>query len=190
MTRNTAGTFAPFFDGLDRDHGANVVTLTVGNITGGSEVRLHGTQGFEVLVPASEHVPNPASAALGPAPAASEMIWLSVAITGHSTTSVTVSGVPKSATKIRYNWWSNPCGEDCFKCVRVHHGHAVRDAVWRAGLSSAPTLLCQPPCSLARATLLLEYSTKSRGWNVIFKIKTSSVSFQKKTHMLHMLCKI
>lgn len=116
MTRNTAGTFAPFFDGLDRDHGANVVTLTVGNITGGSEVRLHGTQGFEVLVPASEHVPNPASAALRPAPAASEMIWISVAITGHSTTSVTVSGVPKSATKIRYNWWSNPCGEDCFKC--------------------------------------------------------------------------
>ena len=115
-THNTAGTFAPFFDGLDRDHGANVVTLTVGNITGGSEVRLHGTQGFEVLVPASEHAPNPASAALGPAPAASEMIWLSVAITGHSTTSVTVSGVPKSATKIRYNWWSNPCGEDCFKC--------------------------------------------------------------------------
>ena len=109
MARNNEGTFAPFFE-VNRGGAAGDVMLTVSNITGGSEVRLHSTQGFEVLVP------QPAPAATGPAPPSKGPLWLSVAITHHTATSVTVSGVPKGATKIRYNWWSNPCGEDCFKC--------------------------------------------------------------------------
>ena len=36
----------------------------------------------------------------------------------HSTShTVTLGAVPPSATKIRYNWYPNPCGEQCYGCA-------------------------------------------------------------------------
>ena len=77
------------------------MTLKVGNLTGTSAVRIHSTVGFEYLRYLA---------------ATDTSYWYSVGIASHTDATVTVSNVPANATKIRYNWYSNPCGEDCFRC--------------------------------------------------------------------------
>ena len=43
--------------------------------------------------------------------------WVSCPATGHTASTVTITGVPATATKLRYNWYSNPCGLDVFGCA-------------------------------------------------------------------------
>ena len=43
--------------------------------------------------------------------------WVSCPATSRTSSTVTVSGVPEGATKLRYNWWSNPCGLEVFGCA-------------------------------------------------------------------------
>ena len=43
--------------------------------------------------------------------------WVSVTASARAHASVTLSGVPVAATKLRYNWYSNPCGLDVFGCA-------------------------------------------------------------------------
>ena len=43
--------------------------------------------------------------------------WVSCPATARTASTVTVSGVPDGATKLRYNWWSNPCGLEVFGCA-------------------------------------------------------------------------
>ena len=86
-------TVTPLFDSVQR-RGGNVVVVTLKDV--GSGVELHGTKGFEVL---------------------SAGRWRSVQVSGHTKSTVTITGVPSSGTKLRYSWYSNPCGEECFGCA-------------------------------------------------------------------------
>merc|ERR1712232_415768 len=64
---------------------------------GSGQVELHEpTDGFEVL---------------------SGGKWASTPIIAHSSDSITVGNVPADATKLRYLWYGNPCGEkQSFQC--------------------------------------------------------------------------
>ena len=44
-------------------------------------------------------------------------VWVSVPATSHTASTVTISAVPAGATKLRYNWYDNPCGLNCFECA-------------------------------------------------------------------------
>ena len=43
--------------------------------------------------------------------------WLSVPVTDHTRDTVTIGPVPARATRLRYNWYSNPCGIGVFGCA-------------------------------------------------------------------------
>ena len=79
--------------------GATVpLELTVKNVGTGAGVVLHGKEGFELLVAGK---------------------WLSVDVVGHTKNGVSIA-LPltkEKATKLRYNWYSNPCGIHCFGCA-------------------------------------------------------------------------
>ena len=72
--------------------------------TGGG-ITLRGTLGFEVLAPFHGGGGK----------------WVSVPIISHSKDTVTISaglaGGDGAPTRLRYNWYSNPCGEACFGCA-------------------------------------------------------------------------
>ena len=57
----------------------------------------------------------PISSPLGTATGSS--VWQAVGIVHSTTNTVTVGAVPSSATKIRYNWYANPCGKECYGCA-------------------------------------------------------------------------
>ena len=83
-------------------HGAikrvgNKLILSIGNIApSAGGVELKASRGMEVLVAGK---------------------WLSVPVTDSTRDTVTIGPVPTSATRLRYNWYSNPCGIDCFGCA-------------------------------------------------------------------------
>ena len=87
-------TTGPLVESVKRAAGGIVITIK--NLGAGSGVELHSTTGFEVLTADSK--------------------WTSVPIQTHTNDTVTVGDV-KGATKLRYSWYSNPCGEDCFGCA-------------------------------------------------------------------------
>jgi len=43
--------------------------------------------------------------------------WHSVPATREDSSHVRIHNVPGMATKLRYAWYSNPCGEGCFGCM-------------------------------------------------------------------------
>jgi sialate O-acetylesterase len=76
--------------------GDNLV-LSIDNIgpsSGG--VELKSSRGMEVLVAGK---------------------WLSAPVTANTRDTVTIGPVPSGAARLRYNWYSNPCGIDCFGCA-------------------------------------------------------------------------
>jgi len=87
-------------EGTIISHGDAGIVINIEQIGSGSGVILHSTQGFEVLVGDT---------------------WYSSPIVDHTTSSVTVGHVPcqsgKCPTKIRYLWYSNPCGEGQYGCA-------------------------------------------------------------------------
>jgi sialate O-acetylesterase len=44
-------------------------------------------------------------------------LWESVLCTVATHDTVIIANVPQTATQLRYNWYSNPCGVDCFGCA-------------------------------------------------------------------------
>ena len=54
-------------------------------------------------------------------------------------TTVTIAKVPSTATKLRYNWYSNPCGKQCFGCAVYVHVVPIGD------LSGEESFLPLPP---------------------------------------------
>ena len=76
--------------------GQQSLLIDITEVGGGSGVVLHSTTGFEVLV---------------------EGHWVSVAALRHARGVVKLSGVSAGASKVRYAWYSNPCGESCFQCA-------------------------------------------------------------------------
>ena len=81
------------------------ILLTVKNVGTGGGITLRGTLGFEVLAPFHGGGGK----------------WVSVPIISHSKDTVTISaglaGGDGAPTRLRYNWYSNPCGEACFGCA-------------------------------------------------------------------------
>ena len=73
--------------------GDNLI-LSIGNWNAG--VELKASQGMEVLVAGK---------------------WLSVPVSGNTRDTVTIGPVPTAASRLRYNWYANPCGIDCFGCA-------------------------------------------------------------------------
>lgn len=99
-------------------NGDVVVTLQAIGDAGGIE--LHSTQGFETLVNGR---------------------WKSVRISANTRDTVTVGSVDPSATHLRYNWYSNPCGTGCFGCAVYVKVKALPGPV----LSGAQPTLPLPP---------------------------------------------
>ena len=58
-------------------------------------MEVHGSRGFEVLAGGT---------------------WVSTSIKSHTKDTVTIADVA-GGTKLRYNWYSNPCGYYCFECA-------------------------------------------------------------------------
>eukprot|EP00041_Stephanoeca_diplocostata_P002274 m.25095 g.25095 ORF g.25095 m.25095 type:complete len:621 (+) comp13137_c0_seq1:240-2102(+) len=90
---DTVGPLPKHVSPVDVDGNVVITLQAIGN-AGGIEV--HSTQGFEVLVDGR---------------------WHSVSISTHTYDTVTVGGVGASATHLRYNWYSNPCGTGCYECA-------------------------------------------------------------------------
>ena len=89
-------TTGPRAGQVTRDVSAGTVVIKVANLGSAKVLEARSTRGFEAL---------------------SNGTWVSVVVSGTDQDSVTVSGVPSDATKLRYNWYSNPCGTDCFDCA-------------------------------------------------------------------------
>jgi sialate O-acetylesterase len=81
--------------------GDSVTVKLIGLGKGGVQIR--STTGFEVLV-------NDGGVA---APG----VWVNTPITGHQSDSVTIGALASNASKIRYSWYSKPCGLDLFGCA-------------------------------------------------------------------------
>ena len=71
--------------------------------------------------------------------------WLSVPATSQNSTAVWISNVPMNATKLRYNWYSNPCGVSCFGCAVYVSAKPI------GGLSGEHDFLPLPPFSIGLA---------------------------------------
>jgi hypothetical protein len=69
--------------------------VTVARLGSGAGVVLRGTRGFEILAGGK---------------------WASTNITSHTKDTVTVADVAGGG-KLRYNWYSTPCGPNCFGCA-------------------------------------------------------------------------
>jgi sialate O-acetylesterase len=65
--------------------------------------------------------------------------WVSAQATKANSTAVWISGVPTNATKLRYNWYSNPCGMNCFGCAVYVNAKPI------GGLSGEEDFLPLPP---------------------------------------------
>ena len=81
------------------------IVLTVKNVgvkNAGAGISIRSTVGFEALAGGT---------------------WVSVPVTAHTKDTVTISagaggiGGGGAVTRVRYNWYSNPCGEGCFGCA-------------------------------------------------------------------------
>ena len=71
--------------------------------------------------------------------------WLSVAISAHSHDTVTLGDVPADASKLRYNWYSNPCGEHCFGCAVYAQVSPLGEEPWYKALSGEEPFLPLAP---------------------------------------------
>ena len=98
-------TVGPLFQSVRRVNETSddaLVELTGCGASGGV-LPVQNTQGFEALVPGGAHGAS---------------VWEPVPVIAHAECSVTVGGAfGRNATKLRYNWYSNPCGVDCFGCA-------------------------------------------------------------------------
>ena len=88
-----AGGIGPVAGDVTKQEGS---TLVLSVLHAGEGVVLHSSKGFEVLANGK---------------------WQSAPVVSHTNDTVTVGEVPPAATKLRYNWYSNPCGEQCFGCA-------------------------------------------------------------------------
>ena len=86
-------TVGPVARGAKRAGGGIVVSIE--QLGSGAGVELHGSRGFEVLAGG---------------------MWVSTSIESHTKDTVTLADVA-NGTKLRYNWYSNPCGYYCFECA-------------------------------------------------------------------------
>ena len=89
-------TTTPLFAGVERSPTGAGLLVNISNAPGGL-LPLRSAKGFEVL---------------------SNDYWVSV--TASAVTSdgrVQLTDVPDQATRLRYNWYSNPCGYYCFECA-------------------------------------------------------------------------
>jgi hypothetical protein len=87
-------TTGPVHGAVQR-HGTSLV-LSVERVGDGAGLQLRGARGFEVL---------------------SSGRWQTTKVAAHTRDTVTLAPVPADATKLRYSWYSNPCGEQCFQCA-------------------------------------------------------------------------
>ena len=87
---------------------------------GGLRAPKAGVRGFEVLVAGR---------------------WMDVSVVGHTnnTLSLALDGAAINGTKMRYNWYSNPCGTGCFDCA------AYVDVAPLGGLSGMEAFLPLAP---------------------------------------------
>jgi len=93
-------TMAPRVLNINRVQNTIVVKLFFLG-TGGLEIR--NKTGFEVLVN-DGGVQAPGK-------------WVSTHITSNSADSITIGAIPTNASKIRYLWYSNPCGMNTYQCA-------------------------------------------------------------------------
>ena len=103
----------PVVDSVSLSASTNEITVTVKNLVTkfGGLAPLRSTRGFEV---------------------SDGSVWHNVEARlergidgggggGSGETSLVLSNVPKAAKKVRYAWYSNPCGEGCFECAVYGH---------------------------------------------------------------------
>merc|ERR1712113_976108 len=90
----------PWVESVARDAGCIVIKLKG---LGSEGIQLHNTTGFEVLVN-DGGVKSPG-------------VWMNTPITSHTHDSVTIGPIPANATKIRYLWYGDACGLECFQCA-------------------------------------------------------------------------
>ena len=110
-------TVAPHFLAARRAPGG--IVLAVGGLGEGRSVQLRGDgRGFELLVGGK---------------------WVSTPIAAHGARSVTVADIA-GATKLRYLWYSNPCGTGLFGCAAYVGVKPLVD-----GLSGEQPFLPLPP---------------------------------------------
>jgi hypothetical protein len=83
---------------VERDASSGTITVTIKQLGSGAGVELHGHNGFEVL---------------------NAGVWEPVSITSHAHDAVTLSGNKAISTgeRLRYSWYSNPCGLRPFGCA-------------------------------------------------------------------------
>jgi len=97
----------------------NVSVDTTGPLPG-AVTRTADGKGLEVAIEAVGQGVAPLRSARG-FEALVDNVWLSVPVTQATPRSVIIPSVPRTATQLRYNWYDNPCGFDCFGCaVYVH----------------------------------------------------------------------
>jgi hypothetical protein len=82
---------------VKRDASSGTITVTIKQLGSGAGVELHGQKGFEVL---------------------SAGVWEPVSISSHAHDTVTLDGEAiGGGEKLRYSWYSNPCGLHPFGCA-------------------------------------------------------------------------
>eukprot|EP00038_Savillea_parva_P010797 m.192856 g.192856 ORF g.192856 m.192856 type:complete len:675 (-) comp18757_c0_seq1:153-2177(-) len=92
VTVDTVGPFAGHVTRTNDGHGLVIAIEQAGS----GVAPLRSQRGFEVL---------------------SKGQWMSVPAVSTTSNTVTISPVPADSTKLRYNWYTNPCGYDCFTCA-------------------------------------------------------------------------
>jgi len=91
-------TTGPIFDSVTTSADGTSLTVRIKNAGGGLETTLHSAVGFEVSSGAGTK-------------------WTAVTATVSSKTTLTLTDLPKTPKTLRYSWYSNPCGEECFTCA-------------------------------------------------------------------------
>jgi sialate O-acetylesterase len=91
----TVDTVGPLPGRVIRSADGRSLVLTVER-AGSGVAELRTSRGFEVL--AGEK-------------------WVSVPAVSRTASTVTISPVPAAASKLRYNWYTNPCGLNCYGCA-------------------------------------------------------------------------
>ena len=97
-------TASPYFSSVTKN-GSNAIVTFSDCGSPGVVLPPSTTRGFEILVHNASR---------------NESRWLSEPIVDHSQCTVTVQDVydeTMSASRLRYNWYSNPCGYDCYGCA-------------------------------------------------------------------------
>lgn len=143
-------TVGPVVASAKLDASTNTARVLLGQLGTGAGVQLHGSKGFEVLsdgkwvsVPIRSHTADtiilalpakspPAPRAEVPPPAAAAR-----AEGGQLNAANTSAGAP---TKLRYSWYSNPCGLEPFGCAVY-----VTTTPLAPGLSGEEPFLPLPP---------------------------------------------